>query len=542
MSLGQAIPTAVECAPVETLEPRPASQLDEFHRQIGHVSRHSSIFFLGSVFTLVAGYIFKVYLARVLGPDALGIYALGMTLVGLAGVFSTLGLPQAALRFVAVYSATGRVQKLRSFLLSGALLLLVLNVGLAALVVFGGPSLVLRLYHAPGLVPYLWMFAVILLLGELNSFLGQVLAAYKNVIRRTVITSFISFPVLAGVTVLLIAMGAGLSGYILAQVVSAFVVLILLAASVWKATPGSGFASWSGSLRFDPEVVSFSATAFWLGILEFVMTQSDKVLLGVYLNVRSVGVYAMAMALVAFIPIGLQSVNQIFSPMIASLHARSEHEMLARMYQTLTKWVLALSIPLAVTVIFFARPLMAIFGKAFEVGWPVLVVGTLAQLVNCAVGSVGYLLLMSGNQKQLVRVQAGSGLVMLTLSLLLVPTLGILGAALAAAATTVMSNLWNLRQVKNIFHFLPYNRSYYALILPALIACLAADLLRVGMMTHGPTWLVVFLSLVLTYAAFIVTTLLTGLEADDRLIAQTAWRRLASILSLRNAHAEVRLS
>ena len=47
-------------------------------------------------------------------------------------------------------------------------------------------------------------------------------------------------------------------------------------------------------------------------------------------------------------------------------------------------------------MIIFAPALMRIFGPDFEVGWPVLVIGTLGQLVNCAVGSVGYLLLMSG--------------------------------------------------------------------------------------------------------------------------------------------------
>ena len=35
-----------------------------------------------------------------------------------------------------------------------------------------------------------------------------------------------------------------------------------------------------------------------------------------------VGIYAVAATLVAFVPIVLQSVNQIFSPTIADLHAR----------------------------------------------------------------------------------------------------------------------------------------------------------------------------------------------------------------------------
>ena len=72
-----------------------------FRSEIGQISRHSAVFFLGTLFTAAAGYLFKIYVARVLGAGALGIYALGMTLVGFFGLFSGLGLPQAVVRFVA---------------------------------------------------------------------------------------------------------------------------------------------------------------------------------------------------------------------------------------------------------------------------------------------------------------------------------------------------------------------------------------------------------------------------------------------------------
>ena len=63
---------------------------------MGHISRHSAVFFAGTIFTAAAGYLFKIYLARVLGAEALGIYALGMTIVGLLGIFNALGLPYSA--------------------------------------------------------------------------------------------------------------------------------------------------------------------------------------------------------------------------------------------------------------------------------------------------------------------------------------------------------------------------------------------------------------------------------------------------------------
>ena len=84
-----------------------------FRSEMGQISRHSAIFFLGTLFTAAAGYFFKIYVARVLGAGAVGVYALGMTLVGFFGLFNGLGLPQTAARFVAAYSATGQFDRLR---------------------------------------------------------------------------------------------------------------------------------------------------------------------------------------------------------------------------------------------------------------------------------------------------------------------------------------------------------------------------------------------------------------------------------------------
>ena len=153
-------------------------------------------------------------------------------------------------------------------------------------------------------------------------------------------------------------------------------------------------------------MISFSAVAFGVSFLEYLMSQADKILIGFYLNAREVGIYAVAMALVAFLPIVLQSVNQIFSPTIADLYARGQIELLGRIFQTLTKWILGFTMPLAAGMVIFAPALMRIFGRDFEIGSAVLVIGTLGQLINCAVGSVGYLLLMSGNQRSLIRIQA----------------------------------------------------------------------------------------------------------------------------------------
>ena len=325
--------------------------------------------------------------------------------------------------------------------------------------------------------------------------------------------------------VVLISLGGGLWGYLAAQIVSAAIVMVLLIFLVWRLTPVAARSLDVKRLGIKPEVWSFSAAMFGVGLMQFFMGQADRIALGVYRGAHDVGVYAVAAALIAYEAIILQSVNQIFAPVIADIHSRGEHVLLGRMFQTLTKWMLGLTFPLAIVMIAFARPIMRMFGHDFEAGWIILVIGTCGQLVNCGVGSVGYLLLMSGNQRRLVRVQVVMAAVMVVLSLRLVPVWGALGAAVAAALTNVGMNMWNLFEVRRALKLSPYNRSYLKL-LPSIGSALLLTLLmsRVSVSLRAE-WALIIVALLLAYGGFSVVAYAMGLDPDDRLIANAIWAR-----------------
>ena len=515
----------------DVLEVQPGqTDAPNFRQQMGHISRHSAVFFAGMIFSAATGYLFKIYLARVLGAEALGIYALGMTIVGLLGIFNALGLPYSAVRFVASYTATARFDLLRGFLMRSILLLLTFNLLLGGAMLLAGPWVATHVYHTPALSRYLGLFALIMIFGALTGFLGQVLTGYKDVARRTVITNFIGSPLTMIFTLGLVGAGLSLWGYIFAQVASAFVMIVLLVVAAWKLTPKAARAFSGRVVPIEKEVVSFSAAVFAMDALGFVMSQADKILIGFYLDARKLGIYAMAAALVAFVPAVLQSVNQIFSPTIADLFALGKHELLGRLFQTLTKWILGLTLPLACLIIIFARELMRIFGPEFEAGWPILIIGCLAQLVNCGVGSVGYLLLMSGQQRGLIRIQMVMACVMIALSLLLIPSWGLVGAATAAALTNATSNVWYLGEVRQKLGLFPYNLSYLRLLPPWLASLSVLMLMRVTCRAVHSQWVVLGAALVLAYAVFLTAAFIFGLDEDDRLVAQAAWSRVRGIM------------
>lgn len=503
----------------------------EFRRNMGQISRQSIAFFAGTIFTMGAGYLVKVYVARVLGAEQLGLYALGMTLVTLTQVVSSLGLQDAAARYIAVYDAARKFDDLRGFLTRSVGIVLSLTVLFSIGLVFAGGWVSRHLYHAPGLAQYIPYFAVLTVLGAANTFYCQVLAGFKDITKRTAITNFIGTPLVIALIVLFLSLGAGMRGYLWAQVVQSVVVVALLVAVAWRLTPRLARFAWRPLPALDPEIKGFAAAAFGMSAVNFLVSQADKVLLGLYLNPSLVGIYVIASTLAALIPLILQSVNQIFAPVIADLHSRKRTDVLQKLFQSLTKWVFGLSLPLAFVIIAFAAPLMRIFGSAFEVGWPVLVIGAVGQVVNCGVGSVGYLLLMSGNQKRLMKVQFVMVGVSLLMNVALIPTLGIVGAAVASAVVNVAGNVWNLSEVRKALDIFPYNRSYFGLAIPAVLSAAAVIALRIWVFpTTGP-WLAILAALVAAYFVFAGAALKLSLDDDDRMIAASAWAQVRGSLS-----------
>jgi O-antigen/teichoic acid export membrane protein len=515
--------------PIPEVAPDPQGA-QGFRQQMGQVSRQSAVFFAGSVFTAATAYLFKIYLARELGPEDLGIYALGMTIVGFLGIFNALGLPWAAVRFVAAYNATGKMDLLRGFLLRSTAVLLAGNLLLGATLLLLGPWIAVDFYHTPALKPYLGLFALIMILGVFTGFFGRTLDGYKRVTWHTIINNFIGSPLTMALTVVLVAFGMGLRGYVSAQIASAAIILTLMIAMVWKSTPKAARSFALKVASFEREVISFSGATVGLSLLGFVTSQADRVVIGFYLGAREVGIYAMAAAFVTFVTIIVRSVNQIFAPIVSDLHARRQFELLGRIFQTTTKWIVGFTVPLAAVMIAFAPSLMRIFGRDFEAGWPVLVIGTIGGLVSCAVGSSGTLLFMSGQQNTLIKINAAAAVIMLVLSLALTPRWGMAGAAVSSAVTVGVTNSWYVVEIRRRLGLSPYNRGYLRLIFPIAGTVLGAWFLRAEFGSTRPQWLVIGLALFLSYAVFSGLALLTGLDADDRMIGRAVWSRVRSII------------
>jgi O-antigen/teichoic acid export membrane protein len=91
-----------------------------------------------------------------------------------------------------------------------------------------------------------------------------------------------------------------------------------------------------------------------------------------------------------------------------------------------------------VPLIAFGNYALALFGTEFAAAHPALAVIAAGEIISCAAGSVGYFLVMTGHQHQARNIEAAMAALLVVSGLILIPNLGIMGAALATAGSGVV--------------------------------------------------------------------------------------------------------
>jgi O-antigen/teichoic acid export membrane protein len=499
---------------------------------VGEITRQSAIYFASTIFALTCNYFFKIFIARELGARLIGWNALGMGVYSIAKLAGQMGLPGSAVRFISAYRSTGDFDRLRGFFWRGLAWSLSGASFLAAGIVLLRHSLAVHLFHEPAMAAYLPLYAILVPLGIGSSFLGGTLRGFQKASRPAVITNFISLPVIIALSTVGVVLGFSLFAYVLAQVVGEFLSLILIAIELYKVSKGELRLRQHALQKIDHTARSFALSFMGVGLIDFAANHADRLVIGYFLDAKQVGVYAIATSAGILVPMILQAVNSVFSPMVSSLHSQNRQQLLAHLYQVVTKWTLALTLPLVLVLVVFAIPFLSLFGADFRSGWPILIVIAVAEIVDCGVGSVGVLLMMSGNEKRYIRTQAVLAPLILAVKLALVPSLGLMGAALGSALGIAASNLAYLWQVKKCLHMQPLNRGYFRLLGPVAMAGLAVLFIRAAAARIAlPAAPSILLALLSGYAAFLIPTIF-ALNQEERSLARIAWQRTRSLLRL----------
>lgn len=181
--------------------------------------------------------------------------------------------------------------------------------------------------------------------------------------------------------------------------------------------------------------------------LEQALVWLDVLIVGTLLGAASAGVYGSASR---FIAVGLiidTAVRIIVAPRFSVLLHQGDLEGVTDLYRTATQWLVLFASPGLILLAVFAPVFLGWLGPDFASGAGTLTILALGSLVTFLAGNIHTLLLMSGHTGWAALNKAVALSVSVGGCLLLVPRLGITGAALAWVIAMVTDALLATLQV-----------------------------------------------------------------------------------------------
>jgi O-antigen/teichoic acid export membrane protein len=417
------------------------------------------------------------------GPAALGIVTLATQLAFVAGAATRFGMDMAAVRRVAIDVGRGEPGRIRSVMVRAVAIASVASAVVAVAVLVGAPALARAVAHRPADVPdyrgALRAAALALPFVALSQvYLGGTRGL--KIMRHTLFIYWAGQPV-AWIAVML-------AGWAVSKSVGMSV--LAYAASWLLATAAAWFVWERETAKFAPlppepsetsDLLRYGAPRAPAALLSQLLFWTDYFVVSRYISAAELGVYAAAVRVAQALVLFLIAVNYMFSPFVADLHARGERDRLNGLYKALARWTLAGTIPLLLLLVIVPGPVLKVFGAHFDSGTAALRILLIGQIVNVAVGSVGFILIMVGRTGWDLTVYAGSFLLDLAVAFALAPHLGARGAAIAQAVTLTVSNAGRLYLVWRFVRIQPFSRHYFRLGIPAGIAAVGMAAVHLGL-------------------------------------------------------------
>lgn len=467
-------------------------------------------------------YAFGIFVARALGAEQFGLYALGLTLFNLLALFAPIGLDVGLLKFVSGRLAAGeRALARRDIIYAGAIAIgcgLLASVGL----ILFAPILSNSIYHKPALSGVLLFFAAALPFVTFTTVILGGLQAFQNV-RYIILVKYIWEP--AGkflLAALALALGFGIFG-LLGALGAVFVISSLIALrGMARVLPLERAVS---GRHADPlyALLAFSTPLIVSNLFSVLAPRSDMLILGYWVNAEQVGIYNAAFQTSAMIALVLGALDTAVAPVIGGLVGRKDVDTIKTLYQVTSRWGLTLAAPIFVVMALWGGDLLSLFGPAFALGAPCLLILALAQLFNTATGPTTSILLMSGHSRMIMIDSILNGILLISINMALIPKYGVFGAAIGSAICQALVSVVRVAQVWQVQRILPFSISMAKPAAAATIAAMIGWAMRreVG---GGPSAQLALSGFVV--GIFFGALFLFGVDSADYLTTSELWKKI----------------
>jgi len=228
-----------------------------------------------------------------------------------------------------------------------------------------------------------------------------------------------------------------------------------------------------GESNADERLANANPRGFWrfttpraiATLAQITIQRIDIVLVAIIRGPADAAIYTAATRFLVAGQFGNAAISLAAQPRFTELFAVGDRRQANLVYRATTAWLILLTWPLYLLALVYGPQFLSIFGHSYRAGFSVMVILACTQLVAAACGQVDMVLITAGRSSWSLANGLLALVVNVSLDLLLIPRLGITGAAIGWAAAIGAANLMPLLQLAfSSFRLHPFGRD-------TLLAC-----------------------------------------------------------------------
>ena len=381
----------------------------------------------------------QVLLARWMGAFEFGVFIYVWTLVLMIGCLSDMGLCTAARRFIPEYTGTKDWDRLRGYLCGSRWLAF----GIASLI--GATGAIAVAIATPVLdsfviVPMYLACLIIPIYG-----LVQIQAGIAQSYDWSNLAVMPFYIIRTGAVIVL--MGAL---WLIGATTDAVTAMVVAIITVYAITIGQGIVLERRLREKVPagpkiyDVKTWLATSLPIFVVEsfyLLLTYVDIIAIEHFRSPEDVAVYYAGARLLAIVSFVYFAIAGSTAHKFTEYHIAGDKKRLAEFFAETIRWTFWPSLAVCAGILVLGKPMLYLFGPNFQAAYPLMFILAVGMMARAAVGPAERLLNMLGERKQCAAVYALAFFINLALCVVLIPRIGIEGAATATSSALIVESI-----------------------------------------------------------------------------------------------------
>lgn len=393
------------------------------------------------IIIMLAGLGTQVVLARLLGPELLGVFFLFLSIVGVSVMLVKAGIDRTILRLVAEAHGRGDWGEIRGLVKTSLILVAVTGAAVTVLLkVFSFP-IGTNWFQSPLLSQVIGAGCILVFLQGLQGIIGESFRGLHAIGRASyfqgpVSSSLFMFSLLI---LWIYNVEAGLNLVVFLSMVSFAISISIAGGLLMRLIMSHGAEAKKTDVK---NMLSIASPMFITSAAVFILGQMDIFVLGMFMAKSEVGFYGAASRLAVMVGFIILIINANVQPIMADLYHKKDFHKLERILRTTATMGLGVCIPVSLALIVWGDRIIKLFyGAEFVEGAQVLAILTVGKFMHVSLGSSGALLQMTGFHKPMMNISIIVALLSVASFFLVVRPYGKEGVAIVSAVALTVQNL-----------------------------------------------------------------------------------------------------